>query len=383
MDLTESTKNRLAYSRVFKKFGLVKCIANFKETETGLSTISPVEPSEKLTFHITASGWRDNAVSKKGDILDLIADLAKVDRQAPEVFGLALEAGVEPTRKRKLVYSLSELMEMDLPVPQTWLGGFIGAGEATLIVSLPGVGKTWFTLAVAQCLASGTQKLGPWKPAAKKRTLIVDFEMGAMRLRHRLDAIRRGYNLVDTDDDIGILCPELCARQSLSFGDLGQPDQLKVLHEALKDFDCVIIDNVNAAYPNAVDDENGPKFWSQPQNLVMSIRQTGKACIMVHHATKGDPKNPAGSGRNTRFFDNVLALVDETDYTKTDNKKIKVYIKKSRHFPISRENQPEMELRDFQGGTYWALVNDPNIRFEEFTEPRKDLSNNLEDGIPW
>ena len=272
----------------------------------------------------------------------------------PEIVG-QLKKDAKQLYPIKLVTSYNELLQMELPEPVSWMGGFVAPGEATLVVALPGVGKTWFTFAVAQCLADGHQPLGPWEPKAKLRTLIVDFEMGPMRVRQRLEAIRKGYGLAsDVTDRIGILSPELAIRNGMAFSDLGQPDQVKLLMDSVADYDLVILDNVNGAYPSAEEDENSPKFWVQPQALVMALKRLGKASIIVHHSTKGDPRNPAGSGKNVRFFDNVLALVDVTDYEKTDQKKVKFWFRKSRNFPASRDMQPELELQDFQGGTYWT-----------------------------
>ena len=273
----------------------------------------------------------------------------------------------------KLVYSYSDLLGLDLPEPQTWLGGFVGPGEATLVVALPGVGKTWFTMAIAQVLADGSHSLGPWKPRTKAKTLLVDFEMGPVRIRQRLEALRKGYGLDNTTNAIGILCPELVMKCGSTFNDLAQPEQLRILNDAVKDFDVVVIDNVNAAYPTSEDDENSPRFWAGPQSLVLALRQLNKATLFVHHATKGDPKNPAGSGKNVRFFDNVLALVDSTDYTKSDTKRIKVHIRKCRHFPISRENQPELELQDVGSGCFWAQVGE-----QVFPEFKRDVNLDLD-----
>lgn len=284
----------------------------------------------------------------------------------------------------KLVTTYAELLSLDLPEPSTWMGGFVAPGEATLIVALPGVGKTWFTLAIAQCLADGKQPLGPWRPEAKLKTLIVDFEMGPMRVRQRLEALRKGYGLSDeVAEQIGLICPELTLETGIMFNDLGQPEQVKILMDAMQSFDLVIIDNVNAAYPSAEDDENSPKFWVQPQALVMALKRLNKACIMVHHATKGDPKNPAGSGKNIRFFDNVMALVDETDYAKTDRKKIKFWFKKSRNFALAREMQPEMELQDMAQGTYWAMAQSAMVLPEIKRDRALDLNWVDKDDIPW
>jgi 5S rRNA maturation endonuclease (ribonuclease M5) len=281
----------------------------------------------------------------------------------------------------KAVYSYGELLNLDLPEPKTWLGGFVAPREATLIVALPGVGKTWFTMAIAQVLADGSHSLGPWKPKIKAKTLIVDFEMSAARIRERLEKIRRGYGLDNTLDDIGILCPELCLKCGIMFNDLGAPEQQRILHDAIKDYDVVVVDNINAAYPNSEDDENSPKFWAGPQALVLALRQLEKAVLFVHHATKGDPKNPAGSGKNVRFFDNVLALCDVTDYSKSDVKRIKVHVRKSRNFPISRETQPELELQDIGQGAFWASVGE-NVLPQEFRRDVDDYDDNQQ-AIPF
>jgi len=346
---------KLFYFAVFKKFNKIKSLTTCLLNGSDYVCSSPFYDGESSakTFHFGIKGWKDPVAEKEGQPLDLIADLAGIARGSPECDDIATGLGQVVPVYRKTVITLAELKEMDLPEPETWLGGFVAAGEATLVVALPGVGKTWFTMAIAQVLADGHHALGPWKPKAKKKTLIVDFEMQPNRIKQRLEALRKGYGLTDTEESIGILSPDLAARSGFTFNDIGIGEQQKIVLDAMREYDCVIIDNVNAAYPSSEDDENSPKFWKQPQALVLALRSMGKACIMVHHATKGDPKNPAGSGKNTRFFDNVLALCDITDPTKSDDKKIKVHIRKSRNFPISRETQPEMQLADIGSGCYW------------------------------
>jgi len=254
----------------------------------------------------------------------------------------------------KVVTSYGDLMQMDLPEPETWMAGFISPSEATLLVALPGVGKTWFALACALALADGKQAIGPYIPKKKCNILLVDFEMGPVRLRQRLEALRQGYGLeADIMEQIGILSPELCSLNNLTFQELGMPETEKLLINASQGYDVVIIDNINAAYSMSEDDENSPKFWVKPQGLTFALKRAGKASMMIHHATKGNPQNPAGSGKNTRFFDNVIALVDTTPEEDFDSKRVKVHFKKSRNFFPDKAMQPELSLQSMGNRTFW------------------------------
>ena len=253
----------------------------------------------------------------------------------------------------KVATSYQELMALDLPDPITWMGGFIGPSEATLLVALPGVGKTWFALACAMALADGNTAIGPYKPEAKLRVLIVDFEMGPVRLRQRLEALRSGYGIgAEVFDQIGIMSPELCQLNNLSFDELAKEETEKMLLAQAQEYDLIIIDNINAAYTMSEEDENSPKFWVKPQTLAFALKRANKASMFIHHATKGNPKNPAGSGKNTRFFDNVIALVD-MEQEEIDQKVIKVHFNKSRNFYASKSMQPELQLMSIGNRTYW------------------------------
>ena len=94
-------------------------------------------------------------------------------------------------------------------------------------------------------------------------------------------------------------------------------------------------------------------------------------CII---AQREIPRTLPDREKNVRFFDNVIALVDTTDYTKSDTKRIKVHIRKSRNFPICRENQPELELQDIGSGAYWAQVGEAAFP-QEF---KRDMELNLD-----
>jgi len=376
-------KLKIFYQTLFKKLNRIKSCITIEAKDGGFICSSPLVEEDEKSFSFNKDGWQDSIVGAEGNLTDLVCDIIGLARGSVDADEILHNLGLDIPKPNKLVCSYKKLLELDLPTPETWLGGFIAPGEATLIVALPGVGKTWFTMAIAQVLADGHHALGPWKPKAKKKTLLVDFEMQPNRIRQRLESLRKGYGLENTENSIGILSPDLVSRNGGSFSDLDQKEHIKLLHEAVEDYDLIIIDNVNAAYPASPDDENSPKFWMGPQNLVMGLRQLGKATVMVHHATKGDPKNPAGSGKNTRFFDNVIALCDVTDYTRSDIKKIKVHIRKSRNFPIARETQPELELRDIGSGCYWADTSLAASVMDYKRESSFDLNDDNVNAIPW
>ncbi|MDI6808427.1 MAG: bifunctional DNA primase/polymerase [Candidatus Eisenbacteria bacterium] len=80
---------------------------------------------------------------------------------------------------------------------------FIVLGAPNLFFGRGGSGKTFITLRIAYALATGTPFLG-MTPAARVRTLFVDYESTSGTLADRLELIRGAPNLADTPFDDGL-----------------------------------------------------------------------------------------------------------------------------------------------------------------------------------
>lgn len=92
------------------------------------------------------------------------------------------------------VYTAADALLPQEPID--WIvEGLIAPGTITLLVGEPGSGKTWATLSMATCIASGRDWVG--HKVAQGRTLFIDEESGALPIKRRIARLMGGYGIED------------------------------------------------------------------------------------------------------------------------------------------------------------------------------------------
>ena len=87
-----------------------------------------------------------------------------------------------------VVYSLDELLELEIPERQYLLSPWLQSQGLCMIYSTRGFGKTWVSLEIAYAVASGGQFLS-WKSENPTGVLYIDGEMALGDLQERAKQI--------------------------------------------------------------------------------------------------------------------------------------------------------------------------------------------------
>lgn len=186
-----------------------------------------------------------------------------------------------------------------------------------MIFAETGVGKSLFTMTVALAIAGGGKFLD-WKAPEPKRVLWIDGEMWVDDLQKRaadligaVEGINReaaGRNFV------------LLARQEqtpgVDFIDLAEEEwQTKVVKyvsegiNGSKPFDLVVLDNLSTL-ATSLEQENDAVSFNPVLMFLMTLKQAGAACILVHHSNKA-ASNYRGSSKLATTFEVILQLQRE------------------------------------------------------------------------
>ena len=91
-------------------------------------------------------------------------------------------------RPQLVVYSLDELLELEIPKRQYLLSPWLQSQGLCMIYSTRGFGKTWIALEIAYTVASGGQFLS-WESENPAGVLYIDGDMALIELQERASQI--------------------------------------------------------------------------------------------------------------------------------------------------------------------------------------------------
>jgi AAA domain/Toprim-like len=222
----------------------------------------------------------------------------------------------------------SQLRSLKLTPRKKLLGDWFCEGDQGFIFAFRGTGKTWFAIAIAQAISSGSGKLGDWQVHEPVKVLFVDTEMPADLMRDRIAGLQANDNLLVLNHDVlfertgkvlNIASPEI--QEALT--KLCVKSGVKVL----------IIDNLSTGATGLK--ENESDSWERMLPWLLDLRRRKIAVVLVHHAGR------SGEMRGTsRREDSVFWIIALDDMKKNaDDKRGARFI--SRFSKCSRNSQEE------------------------------------------
>jgi KaiC/GvpD/RAD55 family RecA-like ATPase len=190
-----------------------------------------------------------------------------------------------------------------------------------MIYAPTGVGKTWLTLSLAVTAASGSGAgfLGFQGVGDGTKVLLIDGEMDAEDLQHRIDLV---INAVNADKDKVRRNLIIASRQhqpfDASFPDIADPDwQDEVLRFCEQEtIRFLVLDNFSTLAPS-IEDENSSAKIGKVNAMLLKAKQTEVTCILVHHANKSNGSY-RGSSNIGVTLDLIIALNRPENYTNVD-----------------------------------------------------------------
>jgi len=204
---------------------------------------------------------------------------------------------------------------------------FIKDGDATMIYSPSGVGKSFYVIGIAVAIAGGGKFLGYEAPKPKK-VLYIDGEMSKWQLQTRIRASLDDLNRELVYKNLTIANREL---SECLFPDLGNKEHISFIHKEILNsgYDVVIFDNFSTLALN-IEDENSAGSFNPTLELIQELKASGVLPILVHHSNKN-----GGSYRGTTkieaIFSNIISLEKSNSIDLTAGAGFRVKFTKNRN----------------------------------------------------
>jgi len=181
---------------------------------------------------------------------------------------------------------------------------FIRDGDATLIYSASGVGKSFYGIGIAVAIASGSEFLGYTAPKARK-VLYIDGEMSKWQLKSRVDASITPKNKKMTYQNLSFANRELSEHM---FPDIGSKSEWVWAHKEIvkSGVDVVVFDNFSTL-ALGVEDENNAGSFNNTLELILELKQSGVLPILLHHSNK-TWSSYRGTTKIEAIFSNIISL---------------------------------------------------------------------------
>ena len=223
---------------------------------------------------------------------------------------------------RLVVYSLDELLELEIPERQYLLSPWLQSQGLCMIYSTRGFGKTWVSLEIAYAVATGGQFLS-WKTENPAGVLYIDGETALGDLQNRVKQIdMRVSNKLEIP--IKFLARDA---QEADFPNLSTSDGQSQIESLIRDdIKLVILDNLSTLFRSGKEYESDS--WLPIQNWLLSLRSMGKSVLLIHHAGKGGQQR--GTSRREDVLDTVISLKRPTDYKNEEGVRIEFHFEKCR-----------------------------------------------------
>ena len=225
-------------------------------------------------------------------------------------------------RSPLIVYSLDELLELEIPKRQYLLSPWLQSQGLCMIYSTRGYGKTWLALEIAYTVASGGKFLS-WEAENPAGVLYIDGEMALIELQERASQI-------DIRENKELKAPLKFLTRDAQEGNFpnlstieGQEQIESLINDEIK---LVVLDNHSTLFRSGKEDESDS--WLPIQNWLLSLRSLGKSVLLIHHAGKSGKQR--GTSRREDVLDTVITMKRPTGYKAQDGACIEVYFEKNR-----------------------------------------------------
>lgn len=202
------------------------------------------------------------------------------------------------------IRSAADLSALNIPRREYLVDAWLPINSLMMIFAARGVGKTWVALALALAVARGEPFL-EYIVTRSAKVLFWDGEMVLADIVERLK-ILGGHE----EENLLVMASELLFRESRSVNINKLEDQeiilrtLERLDEQGKRPDLIIFDNLSSLGGGI--DENDNSALEEQLKWLLSLRHTGYAIVLIHHAGKsGDQR---GASRREDLLDTSIKL---------------------------------------------------------------------------
>jgi KaiC/GvpD/RAD55 family RecA-like ATPase len=213
--------------------------------------------------------------------------------------------------------TLGDILKQPKIVREDILGGWFRERHLMLLYAPAGCGKSLLALSFAMAIAGGGELLG-WKAPEARKVLLVDGELDLADLQERAGMLQKatggsaralGGNLVvlsRQDQAFGTRFPDIATEE-------GRDELLRLVERT--GADVVVLDNLSTLA--TVEDENAASSFNAFVEMLLSLKQAGKAVVLIHHSRKGAGGEGSyrGSQKLSVVFNSIMRLERLEDAT--------------------------------------------------------------------
>lgn len=234
---------------------------------------------------------------KGWDLADTIPD----GLSAAEILATAITI---QTGLRKHIMTGTELLELPIPLREFLIREWLPRNGLAMIWAARGLGKTWYALTLAICIAEGVGFLG-YEVSQAEYVLFIDGEMALSELQERVRLLHPGAL-----ERLLLLPSESLFRDGRPLN-INDPEDQRRIKEAIDTLTregrrpaLIILDNLSSL--TAGIDENDNSALDGIIRWMIGMRHEGLAVVFVHHANKaGDQR---GASRREDQLDTSIRL---------------------------------------------------------------------------
>ena len=298
------------------------------------------------------------------------------------------------SKKGFRVINMGDIDKENFIKPQVIVRNLVEESSLTLIAGGTGVGKSWMSINLACCVATGLPLFGHFEIDKPRKALLTQFELTDGQFKNRFDLMKGSFQssstLIDENFDYVVI------GEALSF--TNQWDNIEaVLSGGEYDNGVVIVDNLYTSTDISMSDNSEITILLSKMNYLM--KKYNIALVVIAHNNKGVDKEGCisldhiqGGAMLTRFASNIFQIQSSTlsgDYRVAKITKVrdeecnlleipfKLYWDASTYTFIKGEIIPKEKLHFLEASERWEIKLVWEIKSYE------GMGNNPEQGGIW
>lgn len=243
---------------------------------------------------------------------------------------------------------VKDFLGMDLKPLEFVIAPILPVQGLGMIHSWRGMGKTYFSMELAYCVACGIADVFFWSIPKPRRVLYVDGEMDAPTFQERAQKIFSGHGgQMPERGYLRFITPDLQERTP----NIGTKEGRDLIEEHLSGDELIFLDNLSALAPSSTERETDT--WMITQEWLLGLRRRGLTIFFDHHSGKSGTQR-GWSGRED-VLNVTINLRKPENYMMDEGLRCEVHLEKLRTKATGEAAQPfEIALQNKEGLETWV-----------------------------
>lgn len=247
----------------------------------------------------------------------------------------------------KRVLEAGEVFYSDQAEPTVYLDPWLRSHSMVLISGDTGCGKSKLMTLLSICLTTGLRFLR-YRVVTPCKVLYVDGENGVVECK---DNLRSMANALETDIPAGKLGFTTLEQWGGVVPNLSIPDDQDKYRVLFRDYDVIILDNLQTLAPETTDRDGDVARWNRIQPFLLEQRLKGRCIILVHHTNKSGDQD--GTKKKENVMNNTILLNTPGAFQNSHDLHVEWRFKKGRSLPPVMKRPMFLTMHESDLGFRW------------------------------